>query len=457
MSLTKFKQGSLRELWSISFPLMLSSLSVTAMLFVDRIFLSKYSTEAFTAVVSASTVGWAFIIGWLVLTSIGEVFVAQHHGANENEKIGIPVWQMIWASVGSLFFFLPLGFFGGYFFSISEYLILGTSSDHTLEMQYFFWMMCFSASFPLYGALSGFFIGQGKVHIITILALSANLVNALLDWVLIFGIEGIIPSYGISGAAIATCSSELFQAGVLLCLFLSRKNRKRYRTDQYQINFSVLSQCLKIGAPAAVFVTVEILAWGFYYTMLTWTSEKHIIIAGICQSLLILLFFISEGIGKGITTIAGNLIGARQKDAIHQSIKAGIKLHLCFFVGMLGLFLLFPKGILYLFSSEQQLMDLYGDTIPYCVFMLMVYLFLEGIRYIYAGVLTAAGDTKFLLLTGSTTIWFLLIIPVYYIIVKGGGSVELAQTLCTFYALVIACINTIRYTMGKWKTLSITA
>jgi MATE family multidrug resistance protein len=216
MALTKHPEGSMRELWSIALPLMLSSFSVVCMLFVDRLLLARYSTQALNAVVTSATTGWALWLGWMVMVSIAEVFVAQYNGSNQKKKIGEPVWQMIWLSCLSFAFFIPLALWGGSLF-------FGSSPERAMEREYFSWMMCFGPTCAIYSALSTFFIGQGRPAIITGLALVSNLINALLDMVLIFGVEGLVPSYGIKGAAIATCSSTVFQMAVLAFVFYLKR------------------------------------------------------------------------------------------------------------------------------------------------------------------------------------------------------------------------------------------
>ena len=96
MALTKHDEGSTRELWSLSIPLILSSFSLMLMFFVDRLLLARYSTDALNAAVHAGTFGWAFIFGGVSLCNIAEIFVAQYNGAGEKSKLGEPVWQMIW-------------------------------------------------------------------------------------------------------------------------------------------------------------------------------------------------------------------------------------------------------------------------------------------------------------------------------------------------------------------------
>jgi len=452
MSLTKHEEGSFRELWTISFPLMLSSLSVMTMLFVDRIFLAKFSLDAFNAAVAAGTLGWAFIVGAMVLTSISEVFVAQFNGASRKDKLGEPVWQMIWLAGAMFFIFYPLSRLGSYWF-------FGTSDQMQMQRDYFEWMMLFGPAFPLYGALSGFFVGQGKVKIITRLAFFANFVNAGLDWIMIFGIPHVFPSLGVKGAAIATCTCQLFQVLVLFYFFLKKENRIECQTGDYSIRWRSMYQCIRIGSPGAVFITLEILGWAIYYQFMTQAGDKHITIAGICQSLIILLFFFTEGLQKGVTTIVGNLIGSKKTHLVPSTIYSGIKLHALFFFVMVAGLTLFREAITTQFFSttEAAKIEKYADALPFCIATIGIYLFFEGVRFLFAGVLTAAGDTMFLLATGCITIWVFLITPVYYIVVKGGASIEVSSSICAAYAGLAVLINLTRYRQGKWKTIVITA
>jgi len=111
--LTRYSEGSLRELWTISYPLILSMLSVNIMIFIDRLILAKYNTGAMNAAVVSGLIFNIFQCGTVGIASISEVFVGQYNGANKYEKMGEPVWQMIWFSVMTAALFVPLGLFAG--------------------------------------------------------------------------------------------------------------------------------------------------------------------------------------------------------------------------------------------------------------------------------------------------------------------------------------------------------
>lgn len=452
MGLTKYPSGSLRELWKIAFPLMLSSLSVMAMIFVDRILLAYYSPGALNAAVSATTLGWAFVYGWMVMCSIAEVFVAQYNGSGEHKKLGEPVWQMIWLSGASFLFFVPFAIWG------VEW-VYGTGSEYAMERSYLRWMMLFGPSYPFYAALCGFFIGQGKTNLITSLAVVANVVNAICDYVLIFGIDGILDPMGVKGAAIATSASSVFQVAILFMIFIKKKNREQFGTGVYALSSTPFLQCFRIGFPGAIFVAIEILGWAAYYAMMAYISERHITIVGIAQSIVILLFFFAEGVSKAASTIAGNLIGAKQEFLIDKMVKAGFKIHFTFFVLLTLLFTFYSDWLTaqFLTKADPELIPSMQETLRICVFFTIVYLLFEGLRMLISGVLTAAGDTVFLLVAGSLSVWLFLVVPNYFLIVQEKFPVEVGSFVCLCYAVAAFGIYLWRFKQGKWKEIKLAA
>lgn len=450
VALTKYKPGSLKELLSLALPLMLSSFSVMSMLFVDRLMLAHYSTEALNAAVNAATFGWAFIFGWMIFTTIAEVFVAQYNGANRLDKLGEPVWQMIWVALMSVVVFVPLGWFG-------PELFYGDSADRMMHRDYFRWMMLFGPSYALFGALSGFFVGQGKIMLVTCLAIGANFVNAFMDRTLIFGIDGYVPAMGVKGAAIATSGCAVFQVIVLFAIFLSKKNREIKGTGQMAFKPAVCWQCVKVGAPGAIFVVLELLGWSTFYAMMSQVGERYITVAGICQSVTIFLYFFGEGVNKAVSTIAGNLIGSKQQYYIPQVIRTGIKLHIIFFLLMAAFLYVTADTVIdqFLPTVTPEMADSMYDALIVSLIWVIFHLLFEGIRLIYSAVLTAAGDTFFLLLAGSTSIWIFMVLPTYLIVLKGNASVEMATFLWVSYSILACCVYYKRFSKGHWSEIEL--
>lgn len=455
-SLTKFPEGSMKELWTIALPLMISALASLLMIVVDRCFLARLSLDALNASVNAGTLAWAFLGGFGVLTVMSEVFVAQYNGADLHSQLGVPVWQMIWFSVFTIVIFIPFALWLGP-------LIFRGTHYATLQIQYFGYLMLLGPFYPLMTAISGFFIGRGQTRFLIYVAIMANVINLLLDWVLIFGIKNLIPAMGMKGAAIATGIGTIFQAAVLAIIFFKKKNRENYGTTKWRFNFSIFKKCFKVGLPPAVFFALEIIGWTFFYMMMTSISEVHITISSICQSIVILLSFFFDGLNRAVAALAGNFIGSQKLDLIHSLLKSSIKL-LVIFTVIVSVFLVFDPKIIVDFlipgNIEQQILLWQTNTgfsfyfaLKISLLCVFIYLFFQGIRWIIAGLLTAAGDTLFLLIAGSISVWIFLLLPVYLIVVKLSQPVQVAWLLAASYAILLSGIYWFRYKKGKWRDI----
>ena len=452
-SLTRYPEGGVRELWSISFPLMISTFAMLLMIFTDRIFLAHYSVGALNASVNAGTLAWAFMGGIGMITAMSEIFVAQYNGAKLYHRLGSPVWQMIWVSLASVVIYLPTALWG------SPWIFAGDPYA-AMEIDYFRWIMFFAPAYPLMTAFAGFFIGQGKTKIMILLALIATGLNIFLDWLLIFGVEGFIPEMGIRGAAIATNFGYCFQSVVLLLLFLRKKNRETFGTGNWRFDKTQMIQCLKVGIPQGLFCSLEIYGWAVFYWMMTRLSEQHITISSICQSFCILLSFFFDGLSKGSAAIAANFIGSKRHELVKKVLKSGLILLGFFLVAVSFIFLFDPlktAGLLF-FSTSDGISGLdanFASALKTCMIFSFIYIFFDGPRWVLSGLLSAAGDTLFLLLAGSFSVWIFLLLPLQLIIVQNQLSVEYAWGLTVLYAALFFALYFARFQQGAWKKIDL--
>lgn len=446
-TLTKYPSGSLRELWSISLPLMLSMMSGSLMLFLDRLLLARFSIDALNACVNASVIAAALQFTFLTTSAIAEVFVGQYNGAGQYKKIAEPVWQMIWFSLLSGSIFLPLGLFAGPLFFFD-------SSYAHLEIEYFKWLMYFGPIFCLSAALSAFYVGRGAVSFVTLVVIIANVLNVALDLILIFGFEPFVSSMGISGAAIATGISQAVQCIILFIGFTQQKYRLHFGTSNWAFNKQCFFKCLRIGLPNSVAHTLEIIAWAVFFRMMTVAGDEHITVVAICQSIFLLFTFIAEGISKGASAIAANLIGSKRWDLVWKLFRSGVKFYFQAFL-ILGLVLVVDPGPMIDWfiggdSAAPSNQAIKNVAISACLWMWVYFLF-DGIHWLVVGLLTAAEDTKFVLWVSGFSAWIFAILPIYYFIVVRGHKADMAWLITAIYACLACLIYLWRFKTEKWK------
>ncbi|MHB1459280.1 MAG: MATE family efflux transporter, partial [Armatimonadota bacterium] len=249
-----------KEILNLAWPLVLSTCSVTIQQFINRIFLTWYSSESLAAATPAGAI--SFLAMCLPIGIVGYVstFIAQYHGAGMSKKIAGCVWQSIYLSI---------------FFSVLVLCILPYSDNlfaltkHTpnlirLETAYFniivggsFFAICGSA-------VSGFFMGLGKTRVLLGVNILATAVNIILDYLLIFGNLG-FPEMGISGAALGTVISSAVSLIALLILLFRKENRDEYNTHTgWQFNSKLIKRMIKYGFPNGMQLSIDVFIWSVF-------------------------------------------------------------------------------------------------------------------------------------------------------------------------------------------------
>lgn len=453
---------SAKRLFKISAPLMLSFLSMVGMLFVDRLFLANYSIHALNATVSAGMIAWGFTFGVQTLTLVASVFVSQYNGAKQYSTIGKPVWQMIWFSLASFGFFIPIAWLGGHFF-FNEGMI---ASQQTLVFRC---VLLISPLFSLVAALQSFFSGREITRIITYMSLLGNLINAVLDPVFIFGIEGFIPSMGIIGANLATAIGLIVQIVIYLVLFLKPEHRQKYGTHHWPFERKLFFQCIRIGTPEAISVGVEIMMWGVFYNLMAHLSVAHILVTSVAQSILLLFAFFGLGLEQGASVMAGNKIGANRIDEVKQVLLGGIQLLIIFVVAMIFIFWVCQDCIVDIFfraqnnehgelfaGLSQQSLESAKNLLKSSLLWIVAYLAFDNIRWMINGILRSAGDTVFILYSGVLTIIAFMLIPAYVLMVKLQWPLKTFFVIWVFFAIMAALISLIRFQRGQWLKFNVT-
>ncbi|MBN9286909.1 MAG: hypothetical protein BGO43_04860 [Gammaproteobacteria bacterium 39-13] len=439
-------KGHIRALWRICFPLMLTALSGTLMAFLDRIILAKYDTQAMIAATIAANVVFIFQFGAMSIAMIAEVFVGQYNGAQQWKEIAKPVWQMIWFGLLCAFIMIPLGLFGETLFIPREFAKEGDP--------YFSWMMIFGPVFPVAAALSAFFIGRGKIKVVTLSVILGNILNLLLGLLLVWGIPGILAPLGAKGAAIATGIAETCVVLGLLWVFLHPSNQEKYQTHVWHFNKDLFIKCIKIGFPNTVGHMIATAAWAVLMLFLAKRGLEHITVISIGFSIWMLFSFITEGLQKGVTAIAANCIGAKKQKYISDVLMTGLKLQFLLAIILAVPLVIMPNVLVDFFiplhSEGADISHLRELVEMSCRWLWVAYIF-DGMAWVIDGILTAAGDTRFIMFMNSIGTWVFCVAPIYLFVVIQDGAAMLTLQLITIYCLVLFASYYFRYRSNKWQ------
>jgi MATE family multidrug resistance protein len=401
----KVVDDSLKSIFSITIPMVLSFMSTNLMYTIDKFMLAGYSINAMNAASIAGSFAGIFSFMFTGMTDSAEIFVGQYNGSKQYHKLADPVWQMIYLALASSLVFVPVAYFSD---------TINTLPDYCLKegLEYQKTLMYFGMISPIKTALSAFFIGQGKTKIITLSVVMASVTNIVLDYILIYGIADVIPSMGCVGAAIATVIAEFAQIVVLVAIFFGKNNRKIYKTfENRKFNPPLLCDCVRIGFPQMFGNLVSMLAWYSIQSLTAHISKDIATIYNIGITIYIFFIFVGEGMNKAIATICANMIGRQDLPAIKKTYRFFVAMSIfCGAVISIPL-VFFPECIFSLLSTlPGNLSILYGD-IKIVLCLVTVNVAFETLMLSTWGVLIAGGDTKYAAIVYQICLWLLVVFP----------------------------------------------
>jgi MATE family multidrug resistance protein len=429
---------------------MLAALSSNMMLFFGRLVLAKYDMEAMNAAASIVLICNIFQIAGLSITTIAEIFVGQHNGAKQFQQVPNSIWQMIWFSLSLGLLFIPVAFWGGEYLVIEKFKLLG--------IPYFKITMLFGFLVPLLGALASFFVGIGNTVPLIISAVIANIINGFLNIILVFGWNNLITPLGINGAAIATGVALLVQVIFLFGVFYNSSNHKIFHTRLPRFDILQMIKCLKIGTPNALGRILEIAGWATLIAYLSKKGDDYITVQTLCHSLIIMFMFTVEGLSKGVTAMTANAIGQESLRSINIIVRSAMHI--------LSVILLILWIVLW-YAPEQTILKLMNQTqfidqnlihqVSLAFKGLWIYFSFNGLSLIIWGVLTAGGDTRFIMWTNTLSTWLFAVIPTYIWVTYFPSTAAVPfQYVAPIYGILGFIIVALRFHNQSWLKVNVT-
>ena len=248
-----YADGGYRNILKLAVPLILSTGSITIQHFVDRMFLTWYSSEAIAAAMPSALISFTFMSFFIGTALYVNTFVAQYSGAKEHKRIGPVLWQGLYFSILAGLIVLPLYPLAPFFFDLAGH----ESAVQKLEIIYFQILIFSGFAVTASSACAGFFSGRGKTKTVMWVVIASTSVNIILDYGLIFGNLG-LPAMGIRGAAIATVISQYVRLFIYLILIFRPVHQNRYATAiGWKFDKALFARLMKFGIPNGLHFFLE--------------------------------------------------------------------------------------------------------------------------------------------------------------------------------------------------------
>ena len=444
---------SFRYILKITYPVVLSMLSMNIMIFADRTFVAHYDLTQFAAMMPASFFATAIACIFTGIIGYVSVLAAQYYGAGRYDDCSAAMWQGVYLGMFLCVLLIILSLV-----SVNLFQIMGHGGELLkYEVEYFYLIILANCIQLFSTAFSSFYRGVGDTKIIMYVSIATNLVNIVLDWLLIFGKCG-LPAMGMAGAGVATIISCII--GLILYIFLLNKKpfKHKYRTlSTYSFNRILLYKLLKFGLFAGIQAFVETGYFSFLLLIIGKTGEFALTCANIAFSIEAISILPIIGITTAAGIIAGQERGANRLSNITVVIKKGMVIGICFNFLIIGLYNLCPDLLISIFTNEQQqekIRYLNNATIP-LVRLTSIWLVFDTIYLTIGSVLQSVGDTKFMMVIYIVVPFLFYVVLPYMLCVWAELSMIWLWIALTGYSIIMAILVTNRFLGGKWKSISI--
>jgi MATE family multidrug resistance protein len=395
----------------LAVPVVIVQVGLMAMGMVDVIMVGHYSP----ADLAATALGNVFVYG-IAGFSMGVLFaldplVSQAFGAGDQPAVARTVQRgMLIAAILSLptmALLLIAGPLLAYLGQPAEVVPLATAY--------------MSVSAPGIPAFLAFVVlrqslqAMNRLKPVLITIVFANLLNAGLTWVLVFGKFG-APTHGSFGAGLATSIARVVLAVMLLALswkvFRPLFNPRRHQA----FALAPLLRTMRIGLPIGGQMLLEMGAFSVIALMMgrlgTVPMAAHQVAINIASG----AFMVPLGVSSAVAVLVGQAIGAGDPERARRAASAGLVTGAGFMLVSASVFIGVPGLLARIYTSDMAVALMAAALIP----IAGVFQVFDGLQIVSLGILRGVGDTRAPMVINVLGFW-LLGFPASLLLCFGAG------------------------------------
>lgn len=442
-----------RHVLYLAVPMIIQNAITSFVSFLDNIMVGQIGTEQMSGVAIVNQLMFVFNICIFGGVSGAGIFGTQFYGKGDYEGQKYAFRFKMYAS--ALLTGIALCLFG--FCStqlISLYLNdTGSVGNITLALnygkEYLAIMMLGLIPFALGQTYISSIRETGQTFVPMLAGIVAVITNLILDYILIFGISGLVPAMGVSGAAIATVAARFIECGIVVIWTHMHKKKNPYIVGAYK-SFLI---------PRHIFKGIFIKGTPLMLNEMLWASGMAVIsqcyavrglevvaAQNISSTITNLFNIVYIQLGNCISIVVGQLLGAGKvkeaKDADNKMIffSVGCCVVVSAFMILIGQH--FPS----IYKTEDSIKALAKTFIlisalvmPLCAFSHCAYFTLRS-----------GGKTIITFLFDSVYTW-VLVIPFAYVLANHTLlSIQLVFFLVQFTEMIKVIIGFFMIRSGAW-------
>ncbi len=385
---------------ALAAPVVIAELGWMAMGVVDTLMVGRLGAEAIGAVSIGSILFYTIgVFGTGLLLGL-DTLVPQAFGADDVEDCHRSLIQAVYGSsllapllMAPMFLLLPLMNTWGVDPTVAE-----------LAGPYTRALLWSTLPLLLFMSFRHYLQGMNVVRPIMFVLVSANLVNVVANWLLIFG-NGGFPAFGVAGAGWASCVSRIYMCAAILGYLLVDAKRRRTGLLHARTALDVdrIRRIVSLGFPAAVQRALELGVFATATAIIGTINAASLAAHQIALNAAAVTFMVPLGISSAAAVRVGQAIGRGDPEGANRAGWTALALGGAFmtFAGLC--FLAFPEPLIRVYTAEPAVVEL-GVILLYLAALFQLF---DGFQVVATGALRGAGDTRTPMIANLVGHWFI--------------------------------------------------
>ena len=390
----------LRALLTLAIPVVLSELGWMTMTIVDLIMVGRLGPDAIGAVGLGNAIYYAPSLFGIGLLLGLDTLVSQSWGARRFDDCHRSLAQAIYIAAAFTPLLMIYMVAGGRIFTGHgvDPTVAGLTRSYVSILNW--------GTFPLlvYGGFRRYLQGVGRVRPVAFALTTANLINLVGNWVLIYGHFG-FPAMGVRGSALSTCAARVYMAAVLIYAAWAHESKRGHALFAHwpTPDWQRIRALLQLGLPAASQVVLEVAAFGAVTVMASHLGPIPLATHEIVLSCAAYTYMVPLGISAAAAVAVGHAIGAGNPARARRAGSLAIAIGAGFMACMALVLIPFPRPIVHIWTTDPNVVALAGHILA----IVAGFQIFDGIQSVSTGALRGLGETRYPMLMNFAGYWII--------------------------------------------------
>jgi MATE family multidrug resistance protein len=384
----------LGELARLSLPIAGASFGNILLSVADTIIVGRAGETSLAAIGLGNAIFFSITVLGLGLMLGLDPLIAQAIGAGEERHARALMWQGVWSAC---FVTVPLALLVVLASALLGFA--GQDPDTLPPIREFLWGRLPSMlPFLVFAVLRSYLQAVGITRPMVIAVIVANVVNAPLCALLVFGDAALVrvglpalgvPAFGLVGAGIASSAATFVQVAVL-ALALRKLPTPEGDGSVRRLDLPVARHALALGAPVGLQLLAEVGVFATATVLMGQLGKTSLAAHQVALQLASTTFMVPLGIGTAAAVRVGQAIGRGDAPGTRRAGLVAIGAGAAFMACCALLFVVAGEPLTRVFTTDENVVRAAIPLVAIAAFFQLS----DGVQAVASGALRGAGDTR---------------------------------------------------------------